>query len=224
MENKVTSFLMRHKFITVMLVLIPIFLILSFINSFFPLSVYDDINGMEPANGIEYFSEEYKVGNHTIAIYACLDANASEYDTDQFVINVAEIKGPLKNRYYLYSNSFLPDEMLLNPEYKYIVDFPEYEVKSSSRYYGSVYTGIAPADCESITIGGAEAEIERFTFDYNGKTADFYLYYCVIEQNEYPDTLPVICQRTNGELLSVSSVDGENSKVEIIENANTDNE
>lgn len=226
-EKKTSDFLAKHKFVTALIVLLPVFLILSFINSFFPLTVYDDINGMEPANGIEYFSEEYKVGKKTVAIYACLDA-ASEYvdnqGDNQFVINVAEIKGPLKNRYYLYSNSFLPDEMVLNPEYKYIVDFPEYEVKSNSKYYGSVYTGIAPADCESITIGGVEAEMERFTFDLNGKAADFYLYYCVIEQDEYPDELPVICRRTNGELLSISSVDGEDSKVTIIENGNAVNE
>ena len=204
-EKSISDFLARHKFLTVLIVLIPIILIIGIINSFLPIDVYDDINGMSPVSNIEYYSEKYKVGNHTVAIYACLDADGSENDTEQFVINVAEIKGPLKNKYYLYANDYISDEEIFNPDYSYIVDYPSYEVKSGSKYYGSVYAGIAPPDCESITIGGVKAEMEKMTFDFKGKTVDFYLYYCIIEQDEYPEHISVICQKTDGESLSVSS-------------------
>lgn len=222
--EKVTGFLMRHKFFTVLLVLIPIFLIALFVDSFIPSDIYDGTFYINPVNNIEFMSKSYDVGKYRVCVYACLNDDASLEGDDEFVITVAKLEGTLKNKYNIYTYSPQTDEEVLSPEYKYIVDFPTHEVKSGSRYYGSVYTGIAPADCESITIGGVEAEMERFTFDLNGKPADFYLYYCVIEQNEYPDELPVICRRTNGEQLSISSVDGEDAKVTVIGSVNADSE
>lgn len=100
------------------------------------------------------------------------------------------------------------DQFLLSSEYLNIYDYPESEIKTGSNYYGSVYVGTVPASCQSVTINGIAAEMVRQTFELNGEQADFYLYYCMIEQSEYPEHTEVTVTDENGLSYSVSTVDG----------------
>ena len=171
-------------------------------------NVHDDAFDINCVNNIEYQSENIDVDNNTVFVYATLNDNSSEYDTDEFVICVGQVEGILKNKYRLYSYRGIPENYISTPDLRYIVDFPEYSLKSGSSYYGSVFVGIAPLDCKSINIDGAEAYLKRMTFDINGTKVDFYLYYCVVEQDKYSDHADVIYTNNNGKQFKIEAVDG----------------
>ncbi|MCH5190711.1 MAG: hypothetical protein J1F23_00960 [Oscillospiraceae bacterium] len=190
---------------------ISIFIIIAIavlINSFLPRDLEDGFFDISGINSVEYQSELIDVGNKKYGVYAFLNENATDTGNDEFVISVIEVKGILKNKYDLISYNPQSDDFIIDPQYENIVNFPEYEIKTGSKYYGSVYCGIAPINCNEIIIDGERANMERMTFDINGNKADFYLYYCILKQDEYPDDIQVICADENGEKFEIKTVDG----------------
>ena len=67
-------------------------------------------------------------------------------------ITTVDIKGLLKNQHIIHTYRTVPDNELINPKYENVVDIPESEIKSGSRYYGSIYAGIVPSDCINVEI------------------------------------------------------------------------
>lgn len=199
---------MKHKKTILITVIFLIIAVLS-VNELIPQSIDNEFYNINVSDNIEYQSELTDIHNKQYGVYAFLNDEPSETGNRQFVISVLEIKGIFKNQESLVSYSPLTDDYILNPEYKNIVNMPEREIKNGSKYYGSVYCGIAPLDCKEITVDGKKADLHRMTFEINGKTADFYLYYCVTEQNEYPESCKLICTKESGEKIQIIAEDGE---------------
>lgn len=202
-----------------------IFAIIILVSTFFVFdileseSLYNNAFEINCVNNIEYQSENIGVDNNTVFVYAALNDNSSEYNTDEFIICVGQVEGILKNKYRLYSYRGIPENYIYTPDLRNIVNFPEYTLKKGSNYYGSVFVGIAPLDCKSINIDGTEANLKRMTFEINGTKVDFYLYYCVFEQDEYSNYADVIYTNNDGKQFKIEAVDGkEYSKVIEINN------
>lgn len=196
----------KRAFVITILTILAVALI---IDSFIPRGIEDGFFDVSGINTVQYKSELVDIRNRKYGVFAFVNENATDTGDDEFVISTIEVKGILKNKYDIASYSPQLDDFIVNPKYENIVDFPEWEIKRGSKYFGSVYCGIAPTDCKEITIDGEKANMERMTFDINGQKADFYLYYCVIKQDEYPDNIELICTNENGEEFRIESVDGE---------------
>lgn len=173
-----------------------------------PLRNELDFLGIQPKNNVEFTSESVAVNGKEYFVYAALNDSAAENGDDQYIIAIGRISGINNNKYELLSYNEEEDQFLLSSEYLNIYDYPESEIKTGSNYYGSVYVGTVPASCQSVTINGIAAEMVRQTFELNGEQADFYLYYCMIEQSEYPEHTEVTVTDENGLSYSVSTVDG----------------
>lgn len=173
-----------------------------------PLRNELDFLWIQPKNNVEFTSESVAVNGKEYFVYAALNDSAAENGDDQYIIAIGRISGINNNKYELLSYNEEEDQFLLSSEYLNIYDYPESEIKTGSNYYGSVYVGTVPASCQSVTINGIAAEMVRQTFELNGEQADFYLYYCMIEQSEYPEHTEVTVTDENGLSYSVSTVDG----------------
>lgn len=196
----------RNKVLTIaVIILVSVFFVFDILK---PESIYNDAFEINCVNNIEYQSENISVDNNTVFVYTALNDNSSEYSTDEFVICIGQVKGILKNKYSLYSYRGIPENYISAPDIRNIVNFPEYSLKKGSHYYGSVFVGIAPLDCQSINIDGIEAHLESMTFEINGTEANFYLYYCVVEQDEYSDFADVIYTSNNGKQFKIEAADG----------------
>lgn len=173
-----------------------------------PLRNELDFLGIQPKNNVEFTSESVAVNGKEYFVYAALNDSAAENGDDQYIIAIGRISGINNNKYELLSYNEEEDQFLLSSKYENIYDYPESEIKTGSNYYGSVYVGTVPSSCRSVTINGIAAEMVRQTFELNGEQADFYLYYCMLEQGEYPDHAEVTVTDENGLSYSVSTVDG----------------
>lgn len=198
----------------IVVLIIIIVLISCVVNVFLPTKITDGFYEVNVSDGIEYKSNKYReLNKKQYGLYAFLN-DSLESNKKEFVISVLEVKGILKNKENLISYSPQLTEEVLNPQYKNIVNFPEYAIKNGSNYYGYVFCGIVPLDCKSITIDGNEAELHRMTFELDGQKADFYVYFCVIEQNQYTENFELICTTQSGEKIEIVSIDGkDNSNV-----------
>lgn len=103
--------------------------------------------------------------------------------------------------------SFAPqeDNVILSKEYINVFDYPQFEIKDGSSYCGSIYVGTVPIDCKSVEIQGAQATLVEQSFNLNGKMANFYLYYCAIEENEYPDSVSVVCENKDDNKFNITT-------------------
>lgn len=194
-------------------VIVVVIGILVIISNLQPSSLEDnfDFYYIEPIPETEFISEKMTVSDHSAFVYATLSAGTSSAveGEDEFEICVGEYEGWLKNQLNFNSVTGIEDKYLWSPDYKNIVPYPEHEIKKGSHYYGSVYVGIAPLDCQSISIDGVNATMKRMTFTLNGQPADFYLYYCAVAQNEYPDSVPFVCTTKTGEEIQITNSDVE---------------
>lgn len=172
-------------------------------------SLYNDAFEISCVNGIEYQSEHMDIGNNTVFVYAALNDNSSEYNTDEFIVCVGGVKGILNNKYRIYSYREIPDGYILNPDIRNIVNIPEYSLKKGTDYYGSVFVGIAPLDCKSIVIDGVNSHLKRMSFEINGNQVNFNLYYCVVPKNEYSDNVDFVYINNDNQKFSVQTHDGE---------------
>lgn len=153
-----------------------------------------------PVEDTESFSELHIVSDEELFTYAFLN-NSDEADIlDTFTITIGKLEGILKNRYVLYTSIEINDETLLNPSYFDMVRYPQMEIKDGENYYGSVYTGIAPTDCTKLTIDGQNAILQPYSIDINGKHAEFVVYSCFVEQNEYPESADFAYESSAGEI------------------------
>lgn len=194
----------------IILVIIVIIVSILCVNAFIanPLSNELDFWGVRPKNNVEFISESVDIKDKEYFVYSALSDGSENNNIDQYVIAVGKISGINNNKYDLFSYSEQDDNALLSPKYLNIYDYPEAEIKTGSNYYGSVYVGTVPDSCQSVTINGLAATMVHQTFELNGKPANFYLYYCIVEQNEYPHNTEVIVTDENGSSYSVSTVDG----------------
>lgn len=194
----------------IFLVFIVIIVSILCVNAFMPNPLREELDfwGVQPKNNVEFTSESVAVNGKEYFVYAALNDSAAENGDNQYIVAIGRISGIRNNKYELLSYNEEEDQFLLSSEYLNIYDYPESEIKTGSNYYGSVYVGTVPASCRSVTINGIAAEMVHQTFELNGEQADFYLYYCIIEQSEYPNNTEVIVTDENGFFYSVSTADG----------------
>lgn len=164
-----------------------------------------EIYNIYPINGTEFQSENLEVGNETVFIYSTLSEETALDNKDEYIITIGKVGGKNNNRYEIYSHSPQEDEAILSEEYINIYDFPQYEIKKGSEYFGSIYAGTVPIDCKSVTIQGKQATLVEQSFNLNGNNADFYLYYCAVNENVYPDSVSVVCEKDDGSKINIET-------------------
>ncbi|MGN0521389.1 MAG: hypothetical protein ACI4IQ_01990 [Eubacterium sp.] len=172
----------KKKIILIMIsIALAVILILNIVSRCTPIDIHDGFFYINPSNSIEFQTDNYTIGKTTVCGYVTLNEGTSDTGEDEFIITVAKVEGFFKNQYKIYSCETATDEELKNPTYFNISYAPNLEIKKSSNYYGSVYCGIVPSRCKSITFNGVEAVLKRFTFNYNGTDVDFKYYFCAID-------------------------------------------
>lgn len=178
-----------------------------------PLDAQLEFWDISPKEGMVFQSEDLNIGSKTYFIYAALCTENTDDSQDKYVVAVGEIKGIRKNKYDIWTTS--SDPYLSIIDYSYVSNYPEFEVKKGSKYLGSIYVGIVPASCTSVTIDNEPAKMVRQTFQLNGQSVDFYLYYCAIEQSQEPDQAAIIVTDLNGHTYSIHSIFSESDGGEI---------
>ena len=149
----------------------------------------------------EYKSELVRVGAKKYGIYSYMNASNNE-GNPEYAITISDEKSSVDVGVYIGKTL----KEITNPEYKNMFMYPEYEVKSLSNYYGSVYCGIAPTTCKKIIINGNETKMERIKINEQGITADFYLYYLIVEEEEH-EKPTLICEDADGSKYQIISED-----------------
>ena len=187
---------MKKKIFIVISIFISLFIIVSELK---PIDLLENPFEIYPKSNIEFNSEILKFNGKSSYIYAFLNDGTSKDGKDEFVITTVDIKGLLKNQHIIHTYRTVPDNELINPKYENVVDIPESEIKSGSRYYGSIYTGIVPSDCINVEINSISAHIEPLNFNLNGVDVSFKLYYLFVEENSPQDNLSIICTDVRGE-------------------------
>ncbi len=134
-----------------------------------------------------------------------LSEGTSVNGNDEYLIVIGNVRGVNNNRYEMTSFEPQVDKDVLSSEYINVFDFPQYEIKKGNSYLGSIYVGTVPIDCKSVEIQGKQATLVEQSFELNGKQANFYLYYCAVEENEYPDSVSVVCENKNGEKVNIQT-------------------
>ena len=198
-------------FLLIILILLAIVTISFFVeNNVKSYNIQDnfDIYDFVPISGTEFQSEDLVVGKKTAFVYSALSEGTALNNKDEYIITIGKVTGINNNRYEIFSFTPQEDKFILSNKYLNVFDYPQFEMKSGNSYYGSVYVGTVPLSCTSVTINNNKAQLVRQTFELNGKPADFYLYYCVVEEEQYPENVDVIVSDTDGHKYSVSTVDG----------------
>lgn len=174
-------------------------------NDIMPYSIQDnfDVFDVVPVNGTEFQSEDLEVNGKYAFIYTTVSEKTSLDNKDEYIIIVGRVRGINNNRYEMKSFSPQIDSDVLSNEYVNIFDSPQFEMKRGNSYYGTIYVGTVPIDCKSVEIQGNKATLVEQSFNLNGKKANFYLYYCAIEENEYPSSVSVVCENKNGEKFNI---------------------
>lgn len=141
-----------------------------------------------PKDGMSFQSENMAINGTDYFVYAALSDGTAEDGSDEYVITAGRMKGIRKNQYDIFSYSSVGNaaDLVNNTPYSNISVCPQEMIKTSSKYFGSIYYGLIPASCTSLTVNGQPAKLVRQTFAVDGQTADFKLYYCAIEQSRYP--------------------------------------
>lgn len=176
----------KIKKIGLIILLLIITAVFLCINTILPEPLDDSLNfwNITPKDNIEYISDELYVKNKRFFVYSALNSNI---DNDVYTIAVGEITGPKFNKYNIISYREIEDSQLTVTDYSEkmnISNFPEYEVKKSAEYLGSIYVGTVPSTCSSVLVNGKEAEMVKQEFQLNGEYVDIYLYYCALENED----------------------------------------
>lgn len=194
----------------ILLVFIIVILVDVLISELTPLSAAESYGKNEFVNreqlyGTDFQSEDLEINGKKYFIYTTLDNSASNGEKNQFVITVGEVTGIRNNRYTIKSFEPQETENCLSNEYINVYDSPQYEIKKGSKYFGSIYVGTVPIDCKSVTIQGKQATLVEQSFNLNGNNADFYLYYCAVSENTYPDSVSVVCEKEDGSKINIET-------------------
>ncbi len=174
-------------------------LIALVIDAFLPQPYSPAFDSSEIVEGTEFRSPFVKIHNKEYCVTSCVIKNESEDGKEIFTVSALERYGILHNKEKFKTDSEIPLEELLDPQYKNIRAVYDCEIKRGSHYYGFVYSGIAPLDCKEITVNGKKAGLEKMSLMINGKQADFNIYYCIIESEVYIDRVEMVCTDANGE-------------------------
>lgn len=196
----------------IILLVLPILLIIFLLSYFIENNVksYDiqdnaNIYSFSSVKGTEFQSENLNVGDKTAFIYTTLSEKTALNNKDEYIITIGKVRGINDNRYEMFSFEPQVDETILSDEYINIFDYPQFEIKNGNSYYGSIYVGTVPIDCKSVKIQGTKATLVEQSFDLNGKTAKFFLYYCAIEEDTYPDSVSVTCECKDGKIINITT-------------------
>lgn len=158
----------------------------------------------------EFASEATKIGKKDFGVYGALIKN--EGDRDNFVLSSYERHGILNNKYTLWTTTtMLQNELVLN-QYEHLSCHADCEVKDGSKYIGSVYYGVVPANCVSVKINGAEAQIQKMNFEMDGEQIEFNVYY-LLKEEASSDFVPIICTDSNGDSYLIEAVENANNSV-----------
>lgn len=173
----------KTKVISFLIIFPVIFIAFLLINSVLPEPLSNSLEfwNITPKDNIEFIDDNLYVNDKRFFIYSALNSNGNE---EVYTIAVGDITGFKFNKYDILSCHEIEDSVLISSEYSEksnISNFPELEVKNNSTYFGSIYVGTVPASCSSVLVNGIKAEMVKQTFRLNGRAADFYLYYCAIE-------------------------------------------
>lgn len=161
-----------------------------------------------PKEGTEYMSEEMQISDDPYFVYSAVSEGTGLNGKDEYVILIGKKRGIGNKSYDVATYWPQADETLETTEYLNIYNSPEKEIKKGSNYFGSLYVGTVPANCTSIEIQGVQATMVKQSFTLNGNDVSFYLYYCIIEEPEYPDKATVIVTDMDGSKYSVYNADG----------------
>lgn len=161
-----------------------------------------------PKEDTVYISETVPINGKNYFIYSTVSEGTGLNGKDEYVILTGKVDGINNNSYDIFSYWGQGDEVLDTTKYLNVYDSPNDEIKKGKNYFGSVYAGTVPITCTSVEIQGVQATMVKQSFTLNGNDVSFYLYYCIIEEPEYPDKATVIVTDMDGSKYSVYNADG----------------
>lgn len=199
------------KTIFIILVLIIFVIIIIFLPIPFPIEKNQEVYNYCPIEGTEYINKDIVINNKKFFIYTLLSDDTSVINGgDEYIITVGKITGAFKNEYKINSFSPQEDKYILTEKYNNVGVFPELSVKLGKGKYANLYIGTVPRHCKSVEINGKRAVLVKQKFDLNGKKADFYFYYCPLEEDNYDfEPAKVICENKNGDKYQIIYVESE---------------
>ena len=169
----------KAKIILILTIVVFVFVLIKMC---LPVSVESGPYEYSVVNGIEYQSDYCPIGKKNVSIFAFLNDNGNN---QEFVITEIEKKGIFKNQYEMETFEAVSDESILHPSYEAVSYAPSWGVGTFSKHYGDCYVGIVPASCTQITFDDKQAELQPFSFAYQGQQVKFNLYCCYIESSDW---------------------------------------
>ena len=196
----------KKVFLLILPIIFIIFILSFFIENYvisYDIQDNSNIYDFVSVSGTEFQSENLNLCDKTAFVYSTLSEKTAPNNKDEYIITIGKVNGINENRYEMFS--FIPqeDNVILSNEYINVFDYPQFEMKKGDSYYGSIYVGTVPIDCKYVEIQGKKANLVEQSFSLNGKNANFYLYYCAIEEDSYPSSVSVVCERKNGSMLNI---------------------
>ncbi len=181
-----------------------VILIALAINAVLPQQYSPAFDSSMIVEGTEFRSPFVKIHNKEYCVFSCVIKDADADGNDIFTISTMERYGILHNKEKFKTDTEIPLEDLIDPQYKNISTVYDCEIKKGNHYYGFVYAGIAPLNCKEIIINGQKAGIEKMSLMINGKQTEFMLYYCIIDSESYIEQTEIICIDSHGEQHVIS--------------------
>lgn len=176
--------------VAVLAVIVAVLAVVWIVDDLQPVTLNEELEfwNIYPKDDVSFQSENVTINGTDYFVYAALSGGTADDGSDEYVITAGRIKGVRQNQYDIFSYNPVGDaaDLVNNTPYSNISVCPQETIKTSSKYFGSIYYGLVPATCTSLTVNGQSAELVRQTFEVDGQTADFKLYYCAIEQSRYP--------------------------------------
>lgn len=158
----------------------------------------------------QFESEATKIGKNDFGIYGALIKN--EENRDKFILSSYKRYGIRNNKYTLLTTATMNQNNLVSNQYEYIACHANDEVRSGSKYVGSIYYGVVPADCVSVNINGSESEIKKINLEMDGEQIEFNVYY-LLKEETFSDFVPIVCTESNGDSYLIETVENENNSV-----------
>lgn len=191
-------------------IVILVVAVLAVIDLLSPVTLSEELEfwNVWPKEGTEYISETVPINGKNYFVYSAVSEGTGLNGKDEYIILTGKVGGINNNSYNIFSYSGQDDKIIGATEYLNVYDFPHDEIKKGKNYFGSVYVGTVPITCTSVEIQGVQATMAKQSFTLNGQDVSFYLYYCIIEEPEYPDNATVIVTDMDGSKYSVYNADG----------------
>lgn len=183
-------------------------LLIMVIKEFIPYSVRSNeiLYDFSPVKS-EFLSDKITLYDENFFVYSTFSDTSSNEGKYEFIVTNMRQEGVFNNRYIAYECYSYDYKSLVSNKLKNVKNGTSFSRKIAKGKYANIYAGTVPENIKSVQIQGQKAEMIPQTYDFGGKKAKFYLYYCALEESEdYIDNAEVICTDKSGNKFKVQTV------------------